>query len=91
MFVAGGIPSSPGATCTARQRAANGYVAAHVRPTPGTDERIDQVWIAGDFSIVPPRAIHDLDGWRDSLVTGSAIAPAFRAWLDSEAYKDRAE
>jgi glycine cleavage system H protein len=43
----------------------------------------------GDGWMLVVRPSHD--GWRDSLVTGSAIAPAFRAWLDSEAYKDRAE
>ena len=30
-------------------------------------------------------------GWRDHLVTGAAVGPAFAAWLASEAYKDRAE
>jgi glycine cleavage system H protein len=29
--------------------------------------------------------------WRDRLITGSAIGPAFDAWLASEAYKDRTE
>jgi hypothetical protein len=28
--------------------------------------------------------------WREGLVTGQAIAPAFAAWLATEAYKDRA-
>lgn len=27
--------------------------------------------------------------WRSGLVTGAAIAPAFAAWLATEAYKDR--
>src|SRR5262245_61707450 len=31
------------------------------------------------------------DCWRDRLTTGSALAPAFAAWLASEAYKDRTE
>jgi glycine cleavage system H protein len=30
-------------------------------------------------------------GWRDSLVTGAALAPAFAAWLAAESYKDRTE
>jgi glycine cleavage system H protein len=30
-------------------------------------------------------------GWRASLVTGKAIAPAFGEWIASEAYKDRTE
>ena len=29
--------------------------------------------------------------WRDTLVTGVTIAPAFEAWLATGAYKDRAE
>jgi glycine cleavage system H protein len=29
------------------------------------------------------------DDWRAGLVTGAAIAPAFQAWLDTAAYKDR--
>jgi glycine cleavage system H protein len=28
--------------------------------------------------------------WREGLATGQAIAPAFAAWLATEAYKDRA-
>jgi len=43
----------------------------------------------GDGWMLIVRPSHE--GWRDRLVTGSAIVPAFRAWLDSEAYKDRAE
>jgi glycine cleavage system H protein len=27
--------------------------------------------------------------WRDGLITGDAIAPAFETWLAAEAYKDR--
>ncbi len=30
-------------------------------------------------------------GWRDRLVTGAAVAPAFAAWIAAEAYKDRTE
>jgi glycine cleavage system H protein len=29
------------------------------------------------------------ENWRDGLVTGAAIAPAFEAWFASDAYKDR--
>jgi glycine cleavage system H protein len=29
------------------------------------------------------------DDWRAGLVTGAQIAPAFQAWLDTAAYKDR--
>jgi glycine cleavage system H protein len=31
------------------------------------------------------------ENWRASLVTGSAIAPAFQAWLTTDSYKRRAE
>jgi hypothetical protein len=31
------------------------------------------------------------DAWRDRLVTGSQVAPAFAAWIAAEAYKGRAE
>ena len=31
------------------------------------------------------------DAWRDRLVTGPAIGPAFAAWIAAEAYKGRAE
>ncbi len=30
------------------------------------------------------------DDWRAGLVTGEAIGPAFEAWLDTGAYRDRA-
>lgn len=32
----------------------------------------------------------DAAGWRDGLVTGPGIEPAFAGWIASEAYKDRA-
>ena len=32
-----------------------------------------------------------LPGWRDGLVTGAAIGPAFQAWMTTSAYKDRTE
>jgi glycine cleavage system H protein len=31
------------------------------------------------------------DAWRDRLVTGAAVGPAFDAWLAAEAYKGRTE
>jgi len=30
-----------------------------------------------------------LRGWRDGLVTGAAIGPAFEAWFGTQGYKDR--
>jgi len=41
---------------------------------------------AGWLLIVRPSR----DGWRDGLVTGDAIAPAFEAWFAKDAYKNRA-
>jgi hypothetical protein len=29
------------------------------------------------------------DNWRNGLVTGNDIAPAFEAWFATDAYKDR--
>jgi glycine cleavage system H protein len=40
---------------------------------------------AGWMLIVRPAA----EAWREGLVTGLGIAPAFTAWLAAEAYKDR--
>jgi glycine cleavage system H lipoate-binding protein len=31
------------------------------------------------------------DAWRDRLVTGSQVAPAFAGWIAAEAYKGRTE
>jgi glycine cleavage system H protein len=31
------------------------------------------------------------ENWRDRLVTGPAVAPAFAAWIVSESYKQRAD
>jgi lipoate-protein ligase A len=44
----------------ARQRAESGYIEARVRLAPGARE-IDEVRLAGDFSIAPTHAIHDLE------------------------------
>ena len=40
---------------------------------------------AGWLLIVRPAS----DNWREGLVTGDAIAPAFEAWFATDAYKDR--
>src|SRR5262245_60949608 len=42
---------------------------------------------AGWMLLVRPSS----DAWRDRLVTGSQIAPAFAAWIAAEAYKGRTE
>jgi lipoate-protein ligase A len=44
----------------ARQRAASGYIEARVRLAPGAHE-IAEVRLAGDFSIAPTHALHDLE------------------------------
>jgi len=31
------------------------------------------------------------EDWQEGLITGEAIVPAFAAWMQSEAYKDRTE
>jgi glycine cleavage system H protein len=43
----------------------------------------------GDGWMLIVRPTHET--WRDGLATGSEVAPAFQAWLASEAYKNRAE
>lgn len=52
-------PSDKG-ILVARQRAESGYIEARVRLAPGARE-IDEVRLAGDFSIAPTHAIHDLE------------------------------
>ena len=42
---------------------------------------------AGWMLIVKPTH----DDWREGLVTGAAIVPAFAAWLATDAYKNRAQ
>ena len=46
----------------------------------------DDAFGAGWMLIVRPARLD----WREGLITGDAIAPAFSAWLATEAYKDRA-
>ena len=42
---------------------------------------------AGWMLVVRPAS----DTWREGLVTGSGVAPAFSGWLAAESYKDRTE
>jgi glycine cleavage system H protein len=46
----------------------------------------DDAFGAGWMLIVRPSD----PAWREGLLTGPAIGPAFAAWLDAETYKDRA-
>jgi glycine cleavage system H protein len=41
----------------------------------------------GWMLLVQPSA----EDWREGLVTGAAVEPAFAAWIAAEAYKDRTE
>ncbi len=52
------------------------------RPELITSDSYGQGWMV----IVRPFR----DDWQAGLVTGEAIAPAFAAWLDTGAYRDRA-
>jgi lipoate---protein ligase len=44
-----------------RKQATSGFVEAHVRLRPGKERRVDQVRLAGDFSIAPAHAVQDLE------------------------------
>jgi lipoate-protein ligase A len=39
----------------------DGSIQAHIVLHPGSEQRIDQIWITGDFSAAPARAIPDLE------------------------------
>jgi len=65
----------------------DGVVVAHNealvrKPELLTEDAFGQGWML----LVRPMN----EAWRERLVTDAAIAPAFDAWLASEAYKDRA-
>ena len=65
----------------------DGVVAAHNEDVIDRPELIGaDAFGAGWMLIVRPARAD----WREGLVTGQAIAPAFAAWLASDAYKDRA-
>jgi len=66
----------------------DGVVIAHNETLERKPELLNQdSYEAGWMLIVRPAR----DDWRDGLVTGAAIAPAFETWFASGAYKDRAE
>jgi glycine cleavage system H protein len=64
-----------------------GIVIAHNEDVIDRPELIGEDSFGAGWMLVvrPTRA-----DWREGLVTGRAIAPAFAAWLATEAYKDRA-
>jgi glycine cleavage system H protein len=64
-----------------------GTVLAHNEALISKPELLRDGFGEGWMLIVSPSA----DDWREGLVTGAAIAPAFDVWMAAEAYKDRAE
>jgi len=72
----------------AARAAFDGIVVAHNEKLERTPELLNtDAFGEGWMLIVRPAR----DDWRTGLVTGTAIAPAFIAWLATEAYKDRSE
>jgi glycine cleavage system H protein len=66
----------------------DGTVIAHNELLESRPELLNQdAFGDGWMLIVRPAR----DDWRDGLVTGAAIAPAFAAWMATEAYKDRSK
>jgi glycine cleavage system H protein len=64
----------------------DGVVVAHNELLERKPELLNQdAYGQGWMLVVRPADEH----WRKALVTGPAIAPAFEAWMASEAYKDR--
>jgi glycine cleavage system H protein len=66
----------------------NGTVVAHNellvrKPELLTQDAFGEGWML----VVRPTQ----DDWRDGLVTGAAILPAFEGWIAMAAYKDRAD
>jgi len=66
----------------------DGHVVAHNEFLERKPELVNQdSYGDGWMLIVKPAR----DDWRDGLVTGAAIAPAFEAWFASGAYRDRTD
>jgi len=59
-----------------------GGIAAHVRIHPGVERRIDQIWLTGAFSLMPERALPDLEAALRGLPLARAASRAL-AFLDS--------
>jgi glycine cleavage system H protein len=71
----------------AAHSAFDGRVVAHNEALIRRPELLRDGFGEGWMLIVRPSR----DDWREGLVTGAAIAPAFEVWMASEAYKDRTE
>ncbi|MFY9989528.1 MAG: hypothetical protein WAL40_00595 [Rhodoplanes sp.] len=65
----------------------DGVVVAHNDDVIDRPELIGEDAFGAGWMLVVRPAVAD---WREGLVTGQAIVPAFAAWLATEAYKDRA-
>ena len=65
----------------------DGVVVAHNDDVIDRPELIGEDAFGAGWMLVVRPAVAD---WREGLVTGKAIVPAFAAWLATEAYKDRA-
>ncbi|MFY9625066.1 MAG: hypothetical protein WAK34_08360 [Rhodoplanes sp.] len=65
----------------------DGVVVAHNDDVIDRPELIGEDAFGAGWMLVVRPAVAD---WREGLVTGNAIVPAFAAWLATEAYKDRA-
>jgi glycine cleavage system H protein len=64
-----------------------GVVVAHNEDVIDRPELIGEDSFGAGWMLVVRPARAD---WREGLVTGQAVAPAFAAWLATEAYKHRA-
>ena len=71
----------------AARAAFDGIAVAHNEALERNPELLNEdPFGVGWLLIVRPRS----DNWREGLVTGDAIAPAFDAWFAGGTYKDRA-
>ena len=65
----------------------DGIVLAHNETLMRKTELLNEDAFGAGWMLIVQPADH---GWRAGLVTGAAIAPAFEAWLATDAYKNRA-
>ena len=71
----------------AAESAFDGSIVAHNEALIRNPELLRDGFGKGWMVIVRPSR----EDWREGLTTGAAVAPAFAAWISSEAYKDRSE
>lgn len=75
-FVFDDPPQSGSGTRVGCRHVRSGIIEAHIRLRPGSERRIDQIWITGPFSATPPRAISDLEAALRNLPMADAPAQA---------------